>query len=429
MLKKLALIASIIMISFAVAGCGAAAVPSADAEKTGTEDTNDKEKETEKDEKEDGFKKKNRSKDNDEESEDNTDTGKQDHQAFIDFVDKEFNVPESRFGRFVSKWDDEVGYYAETPAKLFGLIDYFFGDYDGDGEDEMLLLQLSGDDNDENLWIRMFECDKDGKIEDTGIYEFGEDLFVADAAETYTFTYEYDKDTIIGVMRFDSYWYTADGIDLEFAALRYDGSKLKKIGEAYYAGSDMEDPIFADDLKKCGIKAKWEDIYGEDSQNVILSACDGKLLADIIMKTDDVDEEGFPKRLDKHIEIKTYSGCLDAGHDQSGKNKKNNDDRWEGIDAKKALNSKGDYIIPDSSDRLLNELDLMGLSDEELRIARNEIAARHGRKFSDKTLQDYFESKSWYEGTVEADDFVRDVRLSEIELENMDFIKEHEESR
>ena len=85
-----------------------------------------------------------------------------------------------------------------------------------------------------------------------------------------------------------------------------------------------------------------------------------------------------------------------------------------------------EFVIPYSSDRYLTEEDLEGLSNEELRIARNEIAARHGRKFKDAALQEYFESRSWYNGTIEADDFNSVIRLSDIEQKNMEFIQSHE---
>ena len=42
-------------------------------------------------------------------------------------------------------------------------------------------------------------------------------------------------------------------------------------------------------------------------------------------------------------------------------------------------------------------------------IARNEIYARHGRKFNDSELQAYFNSKSWYKGTVNPEDFSTSV--------------------
>ena len=37
-----------------------------------------------------------------------------------------------------------------------------------------------------------------------------------------------------------------------------------------------------------------------------------------------------------------------------------------------------DYVIPDSSTRYLTNTDLTGLSEWQMRIARNEIYARHG---------------------------------------------------
>ena len=76
--------------------------------------------------------------------------------------------------------------------------------------------------------------------------------------------------------------------------------------------------------------------------------------------------------------------------------------------------------------RYLTEADLVGFSNDELRKARNEIAARHGRKFKDEELQAYFDAQSWYNGTIEADDFNKIVKLTEIEEKNMEFIKAHE---
>ena len=52
------------------------------------------------------------------------------------------------------------------------------------------------------------------------------------------------------------------------------------------------------------------------------------------------------------------------------------------------------YVLPDSNSRYLSYADLEGLSAEQLRIARNEIYARHGRMFNSKELRDYFNSKS-----------------------------------
>ena len=68
------------------------------------------------------------------------------------------------------------------------------------------------------------------------------------------------------------------------------------------------------------------------------------------------------------------------------------------------------------------------LTKEELRLARNEIYARHGRKFNDSTLQSYFDSKIWYRGSISPDQFDDMALLSNLERKNLDIIKEKEAS-
>ena len=85
-----------------------------------------------------------------------------------------------------------------------------------------------------------------------------------------------------------------------------------------------------------------------------------------------------------------------------------------------------DYILPSSADRLLTEEDIASLTKEELRIAKNEIYARHGRLFNDKSLQEYFNSKSWYTGYIPGLEFSESV-LNNIELANISFIGSHEQ--
>lgn len=84
-----------------------------------------------------------------------------------------------------------------------------------------------------------------------------------------------------------------------------------------------------------------------------------------------------------------------------------------------------EWIFPDSNTVLLTKSDLEALSAEECKIARNEIYARHGRKFNDAFLQSYFESCEWYQGTVEADSF-NEQELNETELANRNLIAEYE---
>ncbi|MCM3117557.1 YARHG domain-containing protein [Neobacillus sp. MER 74] len=82
-----------------------------------------------------------------------------------------------------------------------------------------------------------------------------------------------------------------------------------------------------------------------------------------------------------------------------------------------------EYILPASDKKVLGEADVANLTKGQLRIARNEIYARHGYVFQSEDLQTYFSSKSWYQ---QEPDF--DGSLNEVEKENINFIKEREDS-
>lgn len=90
-----------------------------------------------------------------------------------------------------------------------------------------------------------------------------------------------------------------------------------------------------------------------------------------------------------------------------------------------------EYILPNSDSQYISISDLEGLSQWEARVARNEIMARHGRKFRDQELQEYFNGCSWYSGTVEPDDFDKnyEANLNEYEKKNVTTIKNYEKEK
>lgn len=88
-----------------------------------------------------------------------------------------------------------------------------------------------------------------------------------------------------------------------------------------------------------------------------------------------------------------------------------------------------DYILPYSDSTYLTEEDLDGLTKDELRLACNELYARHGRKFKDADYQAYFNSKSWYHGTVDPEDFNDTAVFNQYELANRDFIIAYEKEK
>lgn len=86
----------------------------------------------------------------------------------------------------------------------------------------------------------------------------------------------------------------------------------------------------------------------------------------------------------------------------------------------------GGYILPGSDGMCLWVSDLEGMTQEECRLARNEIYARHGRIFEDPEQQDYFNGQGWYTGTIAPEDFSDDM-LNDFEKYNLDVIAEYEE--
>lgn len=91
-----------------------------------------------------------------------------------------------------------------------------------------------------------------------------------------------------------------------------------------------------------------------------------------------------------------------------------------------------DFILPNSSYAALSDADLSGLSLAQLRIARNEIYARHGRQFRDPWLNQWFYSKNWYLAIhpkyAPGDFDAMPTPLSEVELANVHTISQYEKA-
>lgn len=83
------------------------------------------------------------------------------------------------------------------------------------------------------------------------------------------------------------------------------------------------------------------------------------------------------------------------------------------------------YFLPTSSSEYLSMSDLEGFSQDDCRLARNELYARYGRRFDDPNLQAYFDALDWYEGTIEPADFDESV-MNEYEIANRDLIVQYE---
>lgn len=84
-----------------------------------------------------------------------------------------------------------------------------------------------------------------------------------------------------------------------------------------------------------------------------------------------------------------------------------------------------DYILPESGSRQLSRSEILGMTAQELNYARNEIYARHGRKFQSVELSDYFHTKSWYQDLYDPEKFQNNW-LSTIEQANVTLLYDRE---
>ncbi|WP_410981765.1 TcaA 3rd/4th domain-containing protein [Bacillus cereus] len=74
------------------------------------------------------------------------------------------------------------------------------------------------------------------------------------------------------------------------------------------------------------------------------------------------------------------------------------------------------FFFPDSHIRKLTSAELNFLTKEQLRIARNEIYARHGHIFQTKDMQAYFLRQSWYRENPYYTGELNDVETYNVEL-------------
>lgn len=90
-------------------------------------------------------------------------------------------------------------------------------------------------------------------------------------------------------------------------------------------------------------------------------------------------------------------------------------------DGQEVQSSTG-YILPDSDSKYYTETDLAHLSRKGLCYAKNEIYAKHHRKFQSPELVTYFMNTKWYSGDIESTDFTEELVKSvfnDYELENV----------
>lgn len=97
------------------------------------------------------------------------------------------------------------------------------------------------------------------------------------------------------------------------------------------------------------------------------------------------------------------------------------DDEWSEPAAQ--TGDRAGQIFPDSDRRRLSQDDIAQLGPLQLRLARNEIYARKGRRFRNEVLRDHFSKFDWYRPTSD------DVSLTTVEQANVDLLSAAERNR
>lgn len=93
-------------------------------------------------------------------------------------------------------------------------------------------------------------------------------------------------------------------------------------------------------------------------------------------------------------------------------------------DTEPSLPTKVDYFW--LSWRRATDADLEPMDGLSLDIMRNSVFARHGRRFNNKGLQEYFDKQSWYNPKYSPEEFPSS-KLSDLERRNVEYIAEYQD--
>lgn len=205
---------------------------------------------------------------------------------------------------------------------------------------------------------------------------------------------------------------------LENDQLTFEGTVKKSVENEYYLCWDEE-------LSFYGIDSDGTHILLEDSQNVCIDTTSlSSELLDRLTSDQTLIMEGQIYFDNENLYITPFDIRNEQGEDMMELPEEEEEEEME-IEDNSTTSSE--YILPQSSSRILTYDDISGLSLRDINYAKNEIYARHGRLFKSEELQNYFDGKSWYYGTIRPEDFQNSF-LSDTESKNVEFLSDVEHS-
>lgn len=141
---------------------------------------------------------------------------------------------------------------------------------------------------------------------------------------------------------------------------------------------------------------------------------------------EDIEADDTDVQQDENSDISSSSEDADTSSVSSGVNDDSetlNEDDDSGNEEdthQQIMEESGEFIFPDSNKVVEDSGDIEQLSDDDLRIAINEIYARHGYHFKSADLQEYFNSTRWYEDEGITNQSEITAELNKYEKENLE---------
>lgn len=306
-----------------------------------------------------------------------------------------------------------------------GLLTRVVDDFDGNGESECLTITYESGD----IYATMYTFEDEALEEQSSILLGSEGnlaqcyavVYLNRMKEGINISYEVEQFTSVEMV---------DGLNRIFVNATYENGRLKKQTDFDESGSDWYG-VLTPDVEEWNLSTDvyyYEDMIYNANKDRAIAICeisgkvDSSYLNDYNAIAEFVEADNGAK---KKCGTRTITDGAPKGYINLERKKNSAPVTATRPPEETTPPVANAFVIADSSTRYLTEADLEGLTKEELRIARNEIYARNGRIFQDAQLQEYFEEKGWYLGTIPADEFTQDM-LSDVERANAALISEYE---
>jgi hypothetical protein len=144
----------------------------------------------------------------------------------------------------------------------------------------------------------------------------------------------------------------------------------------------------------------------EDYSDVVITVVDPSGYAESIKDWSAAEIEAAASERDSYLSSNKYWPAVES--------------YWKDSRAVTGTAIRCTYLF-DTSNKVYQASDFLGVPAEVIRVAKNEIYARHGYSFKDTELYNYFMGQVWYTPSVMPADFSEEV-FTETEVKNLDLL-------